>query len=98
MDTIDIIEWVFIVGVVAFYFILPAIAKGIEDIEKRRKTINILDKIYLLFSVGLIAVEVCQFFLYDMQSDYKVSRVGLMFITVVMYCYTAFIKKKQWFE
>ena len=97
MDTIDYIEWVFIIGVVAMYFALPAIVKSIFDFEKKKKAVNILGKIYLMLSIGLIVVDVCQFLLYDIvDNGYTVSRVGLIFMTVVMYYYTMFVKKKQW--
>ncbi len=98
MDTLTIIEWVLIIGVVAFYFGMPAVAKSIANAEKRLKVVNVLNIIYLLISIALIVEIVSQFFIYDMASDYKLSRVGLIFITIVMYCYTTFFKKKQWFE
>lgn len=98
MDTLTIIEWILIIGVVAFYFGMPAVAKSIANAEKRLKVVNVLNIIYLLISIALIVEIVSQFFIYDMASDYKLSRVGLIFITIVMYCYTTFFKKKQWFE
>ncbi len=93
-----IIELVLITGVVAFYFLMPAIAKRIYDGEQRRRVLNVLNIVYLFFSLGLICFVVYDFVTYDLESNYKISRIGLVFITVVMYCYTTFFKKKQWFE
>ena len=98
MDIERIIELSLITGVVALYFIMPAVAKRIYDVERRRMVINKLNIVYLLFSLGLVCFVVYDFVVYDMASDYKASRIGLVFITVLMFCYTTFFKKKQWFE
>lgn len=98
MNLERIIELVLIAGVVVFYFGMPAIAKRINDIERRRRIINVLNKVYLLFSLGLVGFVVYDFIVYDTESAYKTSRIGLVIITAVMFCYTTFVKKKQWFE
>ena len=98
MNIERIIELVLIIGVVAFYFLIPAVAKRINDMETRRRVINRLNVVYLLFSLGLVCFVVYDFFTYDMAADYKTSRLGLVIITVVMFVYTTFFKKKQWFE
>lgn len=98
MNIERIIELTLIVGVVAFYFGMPAVAKRICDVTQRRKVINILNVVYLLFSLGLVCFVAYDFIVYYTATDYMTSRIGLIVITVVMYCYTAFFKKKQWFE
>lgn len=98
MDIERIIELTFIIGVVAFYFLMPAIAKRIYDPDERKRVINKLNVVYLLFSLGLVCFIVYDFVTYDMAADYKTSRLGLVIITVVMFVYTTFFKKKQWFE
>lgn len=96
MDTITIIEWVLIICVVALYFGIPAIIRRIGAYESRAKAIKILNTVYLLFSMALIAEIITSFFLYEMDSNYTVSRIGLIIITLVMYFYTVLVKKKNW--
>lgn len=98
MDIERIIELTLIIGVVAFYFGLPAVAKRIYDMETRKRVINSLNVVYLLFSLGLVCFVVYDFVVYDLAGDYKASRIGLVLITVLMFVYTTFFKKKQWFE
>ena len=99
METIDKIEWGLIIGVALFYFLIPLIVKGIMDFEKKARVFKVMNFVYLLFSIALIGEVVYQFIAYDiLDSGYKLSRVGLVFITIVMYCYTAFFKKKQLLE
>lgn len=98
MDIERIIELSMITAVVVFYFGMPAIAKRIYDTDRRRTVINKLNVAYLFVSLGLVCFVVYDFVVYDLASDYKLSRVGLVFITVVMYCYSTFFKKKQWFD
>lgn len=98
MNIERIIELTLIIGVVTFYFGMPAVAKRICDVVQRRKVINILNVVYLLFSLGLVCFVAYDFVVYDTATDYTTSRIGLVAITVVMFCYTTFFKKKQWFE
>lgn len=98
MNIERIIELVLIIGVVAFYFLIPAVAKRIYDMDARKRVVNRLNVVYLFFSLGLVCFVVYDFFTYDMSADYKTSRLGLVIITVVMFVYTTFFKKKQWFE
>ena len=93
-----IIELVLIIGVVAFYFLIPAVAKRIYDMDTRKRVVNRLNVVYLFFSLGLVCFVVYDFFTYDMAADYKISRLGLVIITIVMFVYTTFFKKKQWLE
>lgn len=96
MDTLTIIEWVLIICVVVLYFGIPAVINRIGTYDGRAKAIGILNKIYLLFSTALVAEIITSFFLYEMDSNYKISRIGMIIITLVMYLYTFFVKKKNW--
>ena len=98
MDIERIIELTLITAYVVLYFGMPAVAKRIYNPERRRSVINKLNVVYLFILLGIVCFVVRDFIVYDLAGDYKVSRLGLVFITVVMYVYTTFFKKKQWFE
>lgn len=98
MDIERIIELTLITVYVVLYFGMPAIAKRIYDMERRRAVINKLNVAYLFVLLGLVCFVVYDFITYDLAGDYKASRLGLVFIAVVMFVYTTFFKKKQWFE
>lgn len=98
MDIERIIELTLITAYVVLYFGMPAIAKRIYNPERRRLIINKLNIVFLFVMLGIVCFVVRDFIVYDLAGDYKVSRLGLVFITVVMYVYTTFFKKKQWFE
>lgn len=98
MDIERIIELTLITAYVVFYFGMPAVAKRIYDPERRRVVINRLNVVYLFILLGIVCFVVRDFIVYDLAGDYKVSRLGLVFISVVMFVYTTFFKKKQWFE
>ena len=98
MDIERIIELTLITAYVVLYFGMPAVAKRIYNPERRRLVINKLNVVYLFIMLGIVCFVVRDFIVYDLAGDYKVSRLGLVFITVVMYVYTTFFKKKQWFE
>lgn len=98
MDIERIIELSLIVLYVAFYFGMPAIAKRIYDPNRRRAVINKLNVVYLFILLGIVCFVVRDFIVYDLAGDYKASRLGLVFISVVMFVYTTFFKKKEWFE
>ena len=98
MDIERIIELTLIAAYVVLYFGMPAIAKRIYDMDRRRLVINRLNVVFLFVMLGIVCFVVRDFIVYDLASDYKASRLGLVFITVVMYVYTTFFKKKQWFE
>ena len=98
MDIERIIELTLIAAYVVLYFGMPAIAKRIYDLERRRSVINKLNVVFLFVMLGIVCFVVRDFIVYDLASDYKVSRLGLVFISVVMFVYTTFFKKKQWFE
>ncbi len=98
MDIERIIELTLITAYVVLYFGMPAIAKRIYNPERRRLVINKLNVVFLFVMLGIVCFVVRDFIVYDLAGDYKVSRLGLVFISVVMYVYTTFFKKKQWFE
>lgn len=98
MDIERIIELSLIALYVAFYFGMPAIAKRIYDPNRRRTVINKLNVVYLFILLGIVCFVVRDFIVYDLAGDYKASRLGLVFISVVMFVYTTFFKKKEWFE
>ena len=98
MDIERIIELTLITAYVVLYFGMPAIAKRIYNPDRRRLVINKLNVVFLFVMLGIVCFVVRDFIVYDLAGDYKVSRLGLVFITVVMYVYTTFFKKKQWFE
>ena len=98
MDIERIIELTLIAAYVVLYFGMPAIAKRIYDPDRRRLVINKLNVVFLFVMLGIVCFVVRDFIVYDLASDYKASRVGLVFITVLMFVYTTFFKKKQWFE
>ncbi|MBO6057521.1 MAG: hypothetical protein J6P64_04795 [Bacteroidales bacterium] len=98
MDIERIIELTLITLYVAFYFGMPAVAKRIYDPDRRRSVINKLNVVYLFILLGLVCFVVRDFIIYDLAGDYITSRLGLVIIAVVMFVYTTFVKKKQWFE
>ena len=98
MDIERSIELTLITAYVVLYFGMPAIAKRIYNPERRRLFINKLNVVFLFVMLGIVCFVVRDFIVYDLAGDYKVSRLGLVFISVVMYVYTTFFKKKQWFE
>ena len=98
MDIERIIELTLITAYVVLYFGMPAIAKRIYNPDRRRLVINKLNVVFLFVMLGIVCFVVRDFIVYDLAGDYKVSRLGLVFISVVMFVYTTFFKKKQWFE
>ena len=98
MNIERIIELTLITVYVVLYFGMPAIAKRIYDMERRRAVINKLNVVFLFVMLGIVCFVVRDFIVYDLAGDYKISRLGLVFISVVMFVYTTFFKKKQWFE
>ena len=98
MDIERIIELTLIAAYVVLYFGMPAIAKRIYDTERRRLVINKLNVVFLFVMLGIVCFVVRDFVVYDLASDYKASRIGLVFMSVVMFVYTTFFKKKQWFD
>ena len=98
VDTATIIEWVLIVLVFGLYFLIPFIMKSINNPETRIKTLKTLNISYLIATIALICYIVYEFCVFDMESNFKLSRVALIVISIIMYCYHNFMKSKLWFE
>ena len=98
VDTATIIEWVLIVLVFGMYFIIPFVMKSISNPESRIKTLNALNVSYLIATIALIGYIVYEFCVFDMESNFKLTRVALIVISIIMYCYHKFMKSKQWME
>ena len=98
MDTSTLIEWILIVLVFAMYFGIPQIVKRIDNPESRVKTIKVLNISYLIATLALVCYIVYEFVAYEMESNYKLSRIAMIVVSLLMYYYTAFVKKKQWID
>lgn len=98
VDTATIIEWVLIVLVFGLYFLIPFIIKSINNPETRIKTLKTLNVSYLIVTIAMIGYIVYEFCVFDMESNFKLSRVGLIVISIIMYYYHTFMKSKQWTE
>ena len=98
VDTATIIEWVLIVMVFGMYFLIPFVMKSVNSPESRIKTLKTLNVIYLIATIALIGYIVYEFCVFDMESNFKLSRVALIVIAIIMYCYHKFMKSKQWME
>ena len=98
VDTATIIEWVLIVLVFGMYFAIPIVIKGISNVESRKKTLKVLNITYLMATIAMIGYIVYEFCVFEMESNFKLSRVGLIVISIIMYYYHTVIKSKQWFE
>ena len=98
VDTATIIEWVLIVLVFGMYFAIPFVIKGISNVEARIKTLKVLNIIYLIATIAMIGYIVYEFCVFEMESNFKLSRVGLIVISIIMYYYHTVIKSKQWTE
>ena len=98
VDTATIIEWVLIVMVFGMYFLIPFITKSIKNPETRIKTLKTLNVSYLIATIAMIGYIVYEFCVFDMESKFKLSRVGLIVISIIMYYYHTFMKWKQWTE
>ena len=97
-DTATIIEWVLIVLVFGMYFAIPIVINGIGNTESRIKTLKVLNVSYLIVTIALIGYIVYEFCVFEMESNFKLSRVALIVISIIMYCYHRFMKSKQWTE
>ena len=98
IDRATIIEWILIILVFGMYFIIPLIIRNIANPESRIKTIKSLNISYLIATIAMIGYIVCEFCVFDMENNFKLSRVALIVISIIMYCYHTFVKTKQWTE
>ena len=98
VDNATIIEWILIILVFGMYFMIPFVVKGISNAEARIKTLRVLNVSYLIVTIAMIGYIVYEFCVFDMESNFKLSRVGLIVISIIMYYYHTFMKSKQWTE
>ena len=98
VDTATIIEWVLIILVFGLYFVIPFIINGINNPESRIKTLKVLNITYLMATIAMIGYIVYEFCVFEMESNFKLSRAGLIAISVIMYYYHTFVKTKRWTE
>lgn len=98
MEITTIIEYVLIILVFGMYFGMPFVAREFENLDRRIKAIKVMNIIYLTFTIGLIGYilyELCggDFIL---SGEYKVTRAALIVISIIMFCYSYFLKQKNW--
>ena len=98
VDTATIIEWILIVLVFGLYFVIPFIMNHIDNPDSRIKTLKVLNISYLAATIVLIGYIVYEFCVFEMESNFRLSRVGLIVISIIMYYYHTFVKSKQWTE
>ena len=98
VDTATIIEWVLIVLVFGMYFAIPFIINHINNPESRVKTLKTLNISYLVVTIALIGYIVYELCVFQMEGNFMLSRIALIVISIIMYCYHTFVKTKQWTE
>ena len=96
MEISSIIEWILIIGVFGMYFGMPFIAREFENLDRRIKAIKVMNIIYLTFTIGLIGFIIYEFVGYGLSSEYKMTRAALIVISIIMFCYSYFLKQKNW--
>ena len=85
VDTATIIEWVLIILTFGMYFTMPIIARNVDNLDRRIKVVKVLNIIY-------------EFCVFDMESNFRLTRAALIFIAIIMYCYNTFVKSKLWIK
>ena len=98
IDTATIIEWILIILVFGMYFTIPMIIRNIANPDSRIKTLKVLNISYLIATIAMIGYIIYEFCVFDMESNFRLSRVALIVISIIMYCYHTFVKTKQWTE
>ena len=98
VDTATIIEWILIVLVFGLYFAIPFIMNHINNPESRVKTLKTLNISYLVVTIALIGYIVYELCVFQMEGNFMLSRIALIVISKIMYCYHVFVKTKQWTE
>ena len=98
IDIATIIEWSLIVLVFGMYFTMPIIIKMIDDFDRKLRVFKALKISYFIVTVALIGFIVYEFFVYEMETNFRVSRAAMIVIAMIMYYYTVFVKSKQWFK
>ena len=98
VDPATIIEWVLIVLVFGMYFAIPFIINHINNPESRIKTLKTLNISYLVVTIALIGYIIYELCVFQMEGNFMLSRIALIVISKIMYCYHVFVKTKQWTE
>ncbi len=96
MEISTIIEYVLIILVFGMYFGMPFIAREFENLDRRIKAIKVMNIIYLTFTIGLIGFIIYEFVGYELSSEYKMTRAALIVVSIIMFCYSYFLKQKNW--
>ena len=98
VDTATIIEWILIILVFGMYFTMPLIVKRIDYQDKRLKVFQTLKISYFIVTVAMIGYIAWEFVVFDMERNFRLSRVMLMLIAIIMYYFNIYVKSKRWFE
>lgn len=98
VDTATIIEWILIILVFGMYFTMPLVVKSIDYQDKRLKVYQTLKISYFIVTVAMICYIAWEFVVFDMERNFRLSRVMLMLIAIIMYYFNIYVKSKRWFE
>lgn len=98
IDTTTIIEWILIILVFGMYFTMPIIIKNINDLDRRLDVFKSLKITYLVVTIALIGYIIWEFATFDMERNFRLSRILLIVVAILMYYFNIFVKSKQWFE
>lgn len=98
MEITTIIEYALIVLVFGMYFGMPFIAREFENLDRRIKAIKVMNIIYLTFTIALIGYILYELLGGDfiLSSEFKATRVCLIVVSIIMFCYSYFLKQKSW--
>lgn len=98
VDTATIIEWILIILVFGMYFTMPLVVKSIDYQDKRLKVFQTLKISYFIVTVAMIGYIAWEFVVFDMERNFRLSRVMLILIAIIMYYFNIYVKSKRWFE
>jgi cytochrome b561 len=98
VDTATIIEWILIILVFGMYFTMPLVVKRIDYQDKRLKVFQTLKISYFIVTVAMISYIAWEFVVFDMERNFRLSRVMLILIAIIMYYFNIYVKSKRWFE
>lgn len=98
VDTATIIEWILIILVFGMYFTMPLVVKRIDYQDKRLKVFQTLKISYFIVTVAMIGYIAWEFVVFDMERNFRLSRVMLILIAIIMYYFNIYVKSKRWFE
>ncbi len=98
VDTATFIEWILIILVFGMYFTMPLVVKSIDCQDKRLKVYQTLKISYFIVTVAMICYIAWEFVVFDMERNFRLSRVMLMLIAIIMYYFNIYVKSKRWFE